>query len=125
MSTSEPGVGRSPWDTDGDGVSDYSDNCVEVPNGPYGGACASQEDGDMDGFGNACDTDVNNDGATSYADVSLVRAAVDETSTDPVYDFNCDGGTGVDDLIRVQGESQSQTVPGPSGLSCAGTIPCP
>ena len=113
------------WDTDGDGVSDYSDNCAEVPNGPYGGDCASQEDGDMDGFGNACDTDVNNDGATSYADVWLVQAAVDETSTDPVYDFNCDGGAGVDDAIRVQGDSESLTVPGPSGVSCAGTIPCP
>ncbi|HHQ13659.1 MAG TPA: hypothetical protein ENK16_01410, partial [Chromatiales bacterium] len=48
----------TPLDTDGDGVPDYQDNCVDTPNGPLipdpeGGA--SQQDDDGDGIGNACD----------------------------------------------------------------------
>ncbi len=47
-----------PLDTDGDGVPDYQDNCIDTPNGPLipdaeGGA--SQQDDDGDGIGNACD----------------------------------------------------------------------
>ncbi len=38
------------------------------------GTCNSQPDGDKDGFGNPCDTDVNNNGGTDLLDVSLVLA---------------------------------------------------
>ena len=45
-------------DTDGDGVTDSNDNCINVQNGPSGGACSAQEDGvtaqnpaDPDGYG--------------------------------------------------------------------------
>jgi hypothetical protein len=53
-------------DSDGDGVLDAVDNCVEVKNGPLaqeaGSFCDNQEDADGDGYGNACDTDLDNDG---------------------------------------------------------------
>ena len=40
-------------DTDGDGILDDTDNCLDVAN-------ADQRDTDGDGFGNRCDTDLNN-----------------------------------------------------------------
>ena len=42
-------------DSDGDGVDDAADNCIEDPN-------ASQVDADGDGCGNACDADFSQDG---------------------------------------------------------------
>ena len=45
---------------DCDGVPDAIDNCLDVPNGPA--QPNPQCDTDSDGYGNACDPDVNNDG---------------------------------------------------------------
>jgi arylsulfate sulfotransferase len=46
-----------PLDTDRDGVPDYKDNCILVPNGPLipGVAASSQLDSDGDHVGDACD----------------------------------------------------------------------
>ena len=114
-------------DTDGDGISDDADNCVIVANGPDAstGSCNSQEDGDSDGYGNPCDTDTNNDGGTGLDDVGFVFDAVVAGSSDPNYDFNCDGGAGLDDVGRAFDDVVSGAPPGPSGLACAGTVPCP
>lgn len=119
-------------ETDNDGAGDCTtgDNCAFVPNGPLAQApgspqCDAQEDGDLDGYGNPCDTDVNNDGATGLDDVGLVFAKSVAVSTDPVFDFNCDGATGLDDLGRAFADSIGVAQPGPSLYSCAGSIPCP
>lgn len=48
-------------DTDGDGVSDASDNCPDVSN-------ADQLDSDADGIGDACDNDSDNDGVVNASD---------------------------------------------------------
>ncbi|MFK8029883.1 MAG: FG-GAP-like repeat-containing protein [Gammaproteobacteria bacterium] len=69
-------------DSDGDGVMDDSDNCREVAN-------PNQIDADADGFGNVCDTDLNNDLVTNFVDISLFSAQF--LSSDPVADFNSDG----------------------------------
>jgi len=78
-------------DSDGDGISDDADNCVQVPNGPLlpdaGGNV--QRDTDGDGFGNACDTDLDNNGVANQADTALLRAAFG--SSGPHADFNGDG----------------------------------
>lgn len=113
-------------DTDGDGVPDFRDNCVNVPNGILAGACANQEDEDEDGFGNACDGDFNNDGVTNGADGGPFIAAL--TAGVPTIligeDMNCDGvvnGADGGPFIANLG----QGFPGLSGYSCVGTAPCP
>lgn len=50
-----------PTDTDGDGVRDFDDNCVDVVN-------PSQEDRDGDGEGDACEPDVDGDGLDDGVD---------------------------------------------------------
>lgn len=71
-------------DTDGDGVWDFMDNCVEVPNPDQadadgdgvGDACDNcpsipnpgQEDTDGDGTGDACDDDIDGDGLPNAMD---------------------------------------------------------
>ena len=109
-------------DADSDGVPDASDNCVNVPNGPLGGLCAAQEDADMDGYGNACDFDVNNDGVAGMDDWHLTWLA--RGTTDPLYQFTCTGGVSSLDLAEMLNAIRSFALPGPSGLACAGSIPC-
>jgi len=114
-------------DSDSDGWVDTGDNCTMVANGPLAqtGACNSQEDANIDGYGNPCDSDVNNDGATSLADVSATLAASKAVSTNPIYDYNCDGGASLADVSKALGDSKAVRTPGPSGLACAGSPPCP
>lgn len=109
-------------DADSDGVPDASDNCVNVPNGPLGGLCSAQEDADLDGYGNACDFDVNNDGVAGMDDWHLTWLA--RGTTDPLYQFTCTGAVALGDLFEMLSAIRSFTLPGPSGLACAGSIPC-
>lgn len=114
-------------DVDGDGVVDELDNCLLVPNGPAlgTGLCVAQEDADQDGYGNPCDTDVDNDGATGLSDVNLVAQAY-ALPFDAAMDINCDGlAGGIDDVTTTLGAATTYALPGPSGLACAGTVPCP
>jgi len=53
-------------DTDGDGIPDSRDNCILVPN-------KDQLDTDGDGYGNACDADLNNDGFVNALDLAAMR----------------------------------------------------
>jgi uncharacterized protein (TIGR03790 family) len=105
-------------DADGDGVPDASDNCIFVPN-------ADQRDTDGDGYGNACDPDVNNDGivTTSWGVVNPPSARGDfekiaiAASSGP-YNANYDlDGNGVVDAVDVSIASMFLFLPpGPSGL---------
>src|SRR5262249_10119704 len=107
-------------DLDGDGVPDAEDDCVDIPN-------ASQLDSDGDGYGNACDADYDNDGIVGVADWARFSQAFGSTlgspSYDPVLDSDGDGAIGTPDLLVL--DRSFGKAPGPSGLSCAGTIPCP
>lgn len=69
-------------DTDGDGVFDNVDNCVNHVN-------PNQLDGDNDGTGNRCDADFNNDGVIDSADAWLMRAMM--AGEKPAADLNEDG----------------------------------
>ncbi|MFK8031632.1 MAG: hypothetical protein AB8G18_15455, partial [Gammaproteobacteria bacterium] len=93
-------------DTDGDLVNDGFDNCVLVDNKP-------QVDGDSDGYGNQCDTDLNNDCVTNVVDLGILRTVF--FTSDPVADINGDGVVNVVDLGLMRLAFFSQ--PGPSGTS--------
>jgi hypothetical protein len=102
-------------DTDGDTVPDASDNCVLVPN-----AGALFCDTDQDGYGNACDCDTNNDGVVGGPDFGTFTV---EYGGPGLADTNCDGVVGGPDFGTFTATYGGAV--GPSGFSCAGTIPCP
>ena len=93
-------------DTDGDGYCDLEDNCCDVPN-------ATQFDGDDDGYGNACDSDFNNDGAVGMDDVGELLRGLNTVS--PAMDLDEDGVVGLADLITAY--YTLGTTPGPSMLA--------
>lgn len=117
-----------PSDIDVDGVIDVNDNCVVVPNGPIlatPAACNAQQDGNSEGYGNPCDSDVNNNGATDLTDVSLTLTGAKTVSTNPIFDYNCNGAADLSDVSKALTDAKAVRTPGPSGLACAGTAPCP
>jgi hypothetical protein len=125
--TQAGGAGLHTGDADSDGISDLMDNCLVVPNGPSlgTGSCFAQEDGDLDGYGNPCDSDIDNDGGASLADVSAVLGASILVSTVLVTDLNCNGAADLTDVSKALADAAAVLPPGPSGLACAGMIPCP
>ena len=109
-------------DTDSDTVPDAADNCMLIANGP--GEPNPQCDTDMDGYGNVCDADVNNDGLVGNPDYAPIGQWFGQAMANyPGADVNCDGTIGNPDYAPVG--AGFATPPGPSGLSCAGTSPCP
>ena len=69
-------------DEDGDGVLDGQDNCTMHVN-------ADQQDTDVDGYGNACDPDFDNNGIVDALDLAAVRPIFGTESPD--HDLNGDG----------------------------------
>lgn len=89
-------IGGSATDTDGDGIVDSLDNCVDDPN-------PSQLDTNGDGFGNRCDADIDNDGfVTNFGDLGLLRLAFFSSpgaaNWNPDADFNGDNVVNFVDL---------------------------
>ena len=69
--------------------------------------------------------DEMDDGSVAIPDFNLLRANMGTTTppSDAIYDHDCDGVISIPDFNVLRtffGE-----VPGPSGLTCAGTVPCP
>jgi hypothetical protein len=95
----------APGDTDGDGVPDANDNCTLVAN-------ADQFDADNDGYGNACDGDLDGSGRVTTADHTILRNALNTTNA--AADLNHDGSVNAADLAML--ESMLNRPPGPSGL---------
>ena len=96
-------------DSDDDGVPDDLDNCTSATN-------ADQLDTDLDGYGNLCDGDLNDDGSTDTLDLSLYkhahRTSVGDANYDVDADFNGDGVINTLDLSIYKGLHRQD--PGPS-----------
>lgn len=69
-------------DSDSDGVPDFIDNCTEVAN-------MMQTDIDFDGYGNACDGDLNNDNFVNSLDLGIFKQMFMFSGNIPA-DFNDD-----------------------------------
>lgn len=100
-------------DTDGDGIADDVDNCVEVFN-------PDQRDTNNDGFGNICDPDIDNDGfITNFGDLLILRNLFFTTPASPDWnpdaDFNGDNTVNFIDLQIMR--SFFFGPPGPIGIT--------
>jgi hypothetical protein len=108
-------------DMDSDGTVDVLDNCKLDPTVPT--PCGTDED--MDGYGASCDADYNQDGVVDFVDIPFFVAALGAgVSSGRDEDHNCDG---VVDFVDIPFFTNGLGLgtPGPSGLPCAGTVPCP
>jgi hypothetical protein len=108
-------------DTDGDGVFNVLDNCSSLKNAP-----PLDCDTDDDGYGNACDGDFDQNNLVTGGDFSNKFVPSFKKGVDPGTgtDMDCNGlVTGGDFSNRFVPNFKSGK-PGPSGLHCAGTIPC-
>jgi uncharacterized protein (TIGR03790 family) len=102
-----------PDDLDGDGVPNASDNCTELPN-------ADQRDTNGDGYGNACDADVDGDGRVTtswgkapYGDVESIQITATRGRYEPDHDLDGDGAVDADDVVAAS--AVLFLAPGPSG----------
>ena len=106
-------------DTDGDLVGDDLDNCLLVIN-------PDQRDTNMDGYGNVCDYDYDNNGTVKAPDFVELALAFGARLTEASYreDLDVDANGEIGSLEFVGLSLGFNSPPGPSGLACAGTIPC-
>jgi hypothetical protein len=101
-------------DSDGDGIPDDGDLSGSAGDAPCSNgqtiACDDncrattngfQLDADDDGYGNACDCDLDNDGAVSQADFMQFRYSWG--TTDALADFNGDGTVNQEDFMILRG----------------------
>ena len=97
-------------DSDGDGIPDASDNCIDVPNG-------GQLDSDGDDYGNACDCDFDQNLACSIADFSIFREDYITTVDRGVgTDMDGNGAVSIADFSLFR-PGYVAGAPGPSGLA--------
>ena len=111
-------AGTAP-DDDGDGISNGLDNCSADPN-PF------QDDTDSDDCGNICDTDYNQNGATTFADFGQFSANYGSTNhplQQHVEAISAASVVGFADF-GVFSASYGSGPPGPSGTT-SGTTACP
>jgi uncharacterized repeat protein (TIGR01451 family) len=93
-------------DTDGDGIADIFDNCINVAN-------PDQRDTDGDGYGNRCDADLNQSNFVNAADLATFKLRFGTNNPDADLDGN--GFVNAADLAIFK--SLFGKAPGPSGIA--------
>lgn len=99
-------------DSDGDGIIDSQDNCLNVAN-------PDQRNTNNDDFGNICDGDLNNDNNTNTLDLRLYKSAhrsrLGDSNYNPDADFNGDNKINTLDLNIYK--KLHRKPPGPTGVN--------
>jgi hypothetical protein len=116
-------------DSDADGVKNLVDNCMSVGNAVN--TQGIQDDFDRDGFGQPCDGDLNQSGATNTTDFIIFGASYGESCSfdagtnacsnaayNALADMSPSGEVNTTDFILF-GSNLLLGTPGPSGLLCA------
>ena len=80
-------------DSDGDNIPDRDDNCRLTGN-------SLQRDSDEDGYGNACDCDLDNDGSVDISDFTQFRGYWGTGAA--IADFNSDDSVDISDFMIFQ-----------------------
>ena len=93
-------------DADNDQVDDARDNCTNAVN-------ADQRDTNGDGYGNACDPDLDGSGVVTAADYAILRGRMNTTDADA--DLNGSGRVTAADFTILRG--YLNRAPGPSGVA--------
>ncbi|GMQ83883.1 MAG: hypothetical protein BMS9Abin06_0628 [Gammaproteobacteria bacterium] len=101
-------VGVGYGDTDGDGVLDNVDNCIEDKN-------PGQQDTNGDDFGNRCDPDLNGDLRIDFADLAILKSQFFATGPNMDADLNSDDRVDFADLAIMK--SKFFGAPGPSAVA--------
>jgi hypothetical protein len=110
-------------DADSDGIPDVLDSCMTLPSaGPL--SC----DTDQDGYGNPCDGDFDNSGlvnANDFSNFFLPDFAPPGLDSGVGSDMDCSGLVNANDFSNFfLPQFAPPGTPGPSGLACAGSVPC-
>jgi hypothetical protein len=108
-------------DDDSDGIPNVLDKCrLDSRNVTL--SC----DRDQDGYANICDGDFNQSNSVNSTDYTMffVGDAGSGMDSGRGTDMNCSGGVNSTDYSMFFVPQASQGTPGPSGMACAGTIPC-
>ena len=95
-------------DSDADGVADSTDNCTYTHN-------PNQADSNQDGFGNACDSDLDNDGDVDNSDLEILKLHFWGSNVDA----DLDGSGNADFLDLAIMADQTGTGPGPTCGACS------
>ena len=98
-----PALVGAAFDQDRDLVPDVTDNCTLVRN-------TLQLDVGGDGYGNACDANITDDGIVNFADLAQLKRAF--YTNDPIADLNADGVVNFADLAVMKKSFFKK--PGPS-----------
>jgi hypothetical protein len=102
-------------DSDGDGVTNCADNCIDVAN-------PGQDDTDGDSCGNLCDGDFDQDSSTGFPDMGALSANIGTANSN--FDLTEPVGDGVGEADANALTALFGTTPGPSGTT-TGTLACP